>query len=89
MSGMAVTVGRGEKVWGDRALKLGVAIFVFPVLVLAFHTLLMVPAVSLGLLLTHFAGDPGFWGKTLSLVALLPACWGAVTVCKWAWPGSK
>ncbi len=89
MSGMAVAVGKRERVWGNRALKLGVAIFVFPVLVLAFHTLLLVPAVFLDLLLTHFAGNPGFWGKTLSVVALLPACWGALTVCKWIWPGSK
>lgn len=78
-----------EKVWGNRALKILIVTFVFPILVLVFHLLLEVPTALVALLLAHVAGNPGFWGKTLSVVALIPACWGAAVLCKRVWPASK
>jgi hypothetical protein len=88
-SSVTETAGKVENVWENRALKLIIATLVFPILVLVFHMLLMVPAIFLDLLLTNFAGHPEFWGKTLPVVALLPSCWGAIVVCKWIWPRSK
>jgi len=73
----------------NRVVKILVVTIIFPILVVAFHFLLMIPAIFVGSLLTHFAGHPEFWGKALSVLALLPACWGAFVVCKLAWPGSK
>ena len=62
---------------------------IFPVLVAAFHLLLTIPAVLLGALLVHFAGRPQLWGRVLSLLMLLPACWAAVRICKLMWPGAR
>ena len=70
-------------------VRLVIVVFVFPILVLAFHILFMVPAFFIDSSLVHFGGHPKFWAKTLSVVALLPACWGAGTVCKWIWPDSR
>jgi hypothetical protein len=86
---MTKTVGKGENIWENQGVKLLVVIFVFPILVLVFHQLLMVPSILVGALLVHFGGHPGFWGKTLSVIALIPACWGAVAVCKLIWHSSK
>jgi hypothetical protein len=83
------TVEKGKNVWENRTVRIFIVVFVFLILVLAFHLLLMVPAMFVGFLLVHFGGNPGFWGRTLSIVALLPACWGAVAVCKRIWLGSK
>jgi hypothetical protein len=70
-------------------LKLAIVVFVFPILVLTFHVLFIVPAFFVGPLLVHFGGYPQFWWKTLSIVALLLACWGAFIVCKWIWHNLK
>jgi hypothetical protein len=88
-SGMIETVEKGKSVWENRTLKLLIVLVVFPVLVLAFHVLLMLPAFFVDSLLVRVGGHPKFWAKTLSIIALLPACWGAVAICKWIWPGSK
>jgi hypothetical protein len=79
--------GKAKSVWEKRMLKLLIAILVFPILVSAFHILLMVPSVFVGILAMHLGGDPKFWGKALSFMALVPACWGAFVVCKLIWPG--
>ena len=86
---MTEPTGKGETVWENRALKLVIALLGFPVLVLAFHMLLMLPSVFVGLLLLRFGGTPKFWGNALSAVSLLLAGWGAVVVCKQIWPNSK
>jgi len=70
-------------------VRLLIVVFVFPILVLAFHALLFVPAFFVGLLLVHFGGHPKFVGNALSVVTLLPACWGAIAVCKRIWTSSK
>lgn len=76
-------------VWGHRASKLAIVMLVFPILVLVFHVLLILPAAALSHLLVKFGGHAEFWAKTLSLVALLPACWGAAIVCKRIWPNPR
>jgi hypothetical protein len=73
----------------NRLVKLVIVLIVFPIFVMAFHLLLIVPAFFVNFLLVHFGGDPKFWATTLSIVALLPASCGAVAVCKWIWPSSK
>lgn len=73
-------------VWVDRAVKLGILTLVFPILALAIHEVFIVPVIVFGALLIHFGLQPEFWGKVLSAVALIPACWGAGVVCKWIWP---
>jgi len=83
------TVEKGKNVWENLLVRFVIVVFVFPILVLAFHVLLMLPAFFVDSLLVHIGGHPKFWAKTLSLVALLPACWGAVAMCKGIWPGSK
>jgi hypothetical protein len=86
---MTETVAKDENVWQDRAVKLIIVFLVFPIIVLVFHQLLIVPSFFVESLLVHFGGDSRFWAKTLSVVSLLPACWGAVAVCKLIWPTSK
>ena len=86
---MTETVEKGESGWANLALKLLIAIFIFPVLVLTFHIMLMLPSAFPGVLLVHFAGNVELWGKILSAVALLLSCWGAVAVCRLIWPVSK
>lgn len=83
------TLEKGKNVWENRTVRLIIVVLVFPILVLAFHVLLIVPALFVDPLLVHFGGHPKFWANTLSVLALLPACWGAATVCKWIWPSSK
>jgi hypothetical protein len=73
----------------NRLVKFVIVTMVFPTLAMAFHLLVMVPAAFAQLLLVHIGGNPKFWPIALSILALLPACWGAFAVCKWAWPGSK
>jgi len=78
-----------ENIFENRLLKLAIVMLVFPVLVLAFHELLVLPALIVGYLLMHFAGHPKVIGETLGLLTMIPACWGAVVMCKWIWRGSK
>jgi hypothetical protein len=82
---------RDKQVGGGESLLVTIVIatFVFPVFVLAFHLLVIVPTFFVSSLLVHFGGSPRLWAKTLSIVAFLPACWGAVAVCKSIWPRSK
>jgi uncharacterized RDD family membrane protein YckC len=82
-------VEKGKNVRENFMVRLAIVIFVFPILVLAFHALLIIPAFFVGPLLMHFGGHPKFWANTLSLVALLPACWGAIAICKRIWTGLK
>lgn len=86
---MTDTSDKVENVWGNRTVKIIVITLVFPTLVLAFHMVLMLPAILIGYLLIHFVGHPEFWGKVLSDLAFLPACWGAFAISKMVWPNSK
>ena len=86
---MTETEEKVKNVRENLVVKLIIVILVFPTLVVAFHMLLMVPAILIGSLLMHFGGHPEFWGKALSVIALLPACWGAFAVCKLVWRASK
>ena len=89
-SGATETVEKDENVRENRVVKFVIVILVFPILVLVFHLLLtIVPFMFVGSLLVHFGRNPTFWAKILAVVTLLPACWGAVAVCKWIWPRSK
>ena len=75
----------GHIVWAQRLIKLVIVILVFPILVLAFHALLILPAFLLDPLLVHFGGHPDLWSKVLTYVALLLACVSAAAVCKRIW----
>ena len=83
------TAEKAENVWGNRIVKFIVIIIVFPILVIAFSNLLLVPAFFVQYLLVHVVGHLIFWSKTLSVVALIGGCWGAYTVCKLIWPHLK
>jgi hypothetical protein len=72
-------------VWIVRYIKISIVVFVFPILVLAFHALLFLPAILLDPLFVHFGGHPELWPKVLSIVALLLACVSAAAVCKRIW----
>jgi hypothetical protein len=78
-----------ESVWIGRLTKLVVLSFVFPILVLVFHMLLLVPAMFLDSLLIHFNGHPDLWAKVLTVGNFVPACWGAFLISKRIWPSSK
>ena len=86
---MMDTAEKAENVWGNRIVKFIVIIIVFPILVIAFSYLLLVPAFFVQYLLVHVVGHLIFWSKTLSVVALIGGCWGAYTVCKLIWPHLK
>jgi hypothetical protein len=77
-----------ESVWIGRLTKLVVLSFVFPILVLVFHMLLLVPAMFFDSLLIHFSGHADLWAKVLTVGNLVPACWGAFLICKRIWPSS-
>jgi hypothetical protein len=84
-----MTEARSESVWIDRSVKLVIVFFAFPILVLVFHMLLVVPAIFVDSLLIRVAGHPELWAKVLTIGNLIPSCWGAFAVSKWIWPGSK
>jgi predicted membrane metal-binding protein len=80
---------KGAKISENRLVKLAIVLVVFPIFVEVVHFLLSFPATFIAYWLVHFRGHPKFWGTTLSVAALIPACWGAYAVCKWIWPHSK
>jgi hypothetical protein len=86
---MSETTGAGESGWERGAAQLVIVTIVFPILVLAFHTLLVIPALILGRLLSHLGGTAEFWAKVLSVMALLIAGFGAVFICGSIWPRRK
>ena len=86
MTGTGAKVGNVED---NRLVKFVIVAFVFPIFVLVFHLLLIIPAFFVNFLLVHFGGNPKVWARILSVLAFLPACWGAAYVCKWVWPRSK
>ena len=75
----------GQIVWHIRWVKLVIVVLIFPVLALAFHALLILPAVILDSLLVHLGGNPELWPKVLAYGALLLACVSAGVVCKLIW----
>jgi len=75
-----------QKVGGQRVTKILIVTLVFPIVLLVFHQVLLVPTVLLGSIMVHFFGDPKLWGTVFSVVALVPAGWGAVATCKLIWP---
>lgn len=83
---MAETTGISENSYGRRVAQFAIVIFVFPILILVFHTLLIIPMLILAPLLVHFGGSATLWGKVLSVVALLFAGWGAAWICRMIWP---
>jgi hypothetical protein len=78
-----------EDVLANRLFKLAIVMLVFPILALVLHELLVLPALIVGYFIMHFVGHPKTVGETLSFLTMIPACWGAVVMCKWIWPGSK
>jgi hypothetical protein len=86
---MTETVQQGENAWNNFLVKFVIVMLVFPIFVIVFHFLLSFPAIFVVYLLVHFAGNPKFWTKALSIVLAIPACWGAFAICKWIWPGSR
>jgi hypothetical protein len=82
-------VEKGKNVWENRMLRLVIVVFIFPILVLAFHALLIVPAVIVEPFFVHFWGHPKFWAKALSIVGLLPAGWVAIVLCRRIWISVK
>jgi hypothetical protein len=75
----------GQIVWLIRWVKLVIVVLIFPVLALAFHALLFLPAVILNPLLVHLGGPPDLWLKVLAYGAVLLACVSAAAVCKLVW----
>ena len=75
-----------QKVWEKRGLKILIVGIIFPILLTVFHKVLILPAIFFGSVIVHFGGDPKLWATVLSVVALLPAGWGAVATCKLIWP---
>jgi hypothetical protein len=73
----------------DFNVKALIVLVGFPVLVVAFEWVLMLPAILVAYVAVRLGGDPKLWGKALSLVALVPAGWAAFHVCRWIWPRSK
>jgi len=82
-------VERGKNVWEIRMIRLFIVVFVFPILVAAFHALTIVPAFFVLPLLAHFGGHLKFGANTYSVVAMLLACLSAIAVCKLIWTNSK
>lgn len=62
--------------------KLGIVMLVSPIVLLAFHVVLMVPSVLLVYPIAHFRGDYAWWGRAASWAAMLPSGWGAFVVCR-------
>jgi len=83
---MAEISEEAPRVWEKRALKILIVTLVFPILLLVFHQVLLVPAVLISWVIVHFLGNPRFWATVISAVAMLPAGWGAVATCKLIWP---
>jgi len=75
-----------QKVWEKRGMKILIVVFVFPILLTVFHWMLFLPTILFGSVIVHFGGDPKLWGTVFSVIALLPAGWGAVATCKLIWP---
>lgn len=80
---------KDAKSWEDQLLRIVIVIGVFPVLVEVLHFLLTFPLAIVGYWLVHLEGHLKFWARTMSIIALLPACWGAWAICKWIWPRSN
>jgi hypothetical protein len=78
--------GEPQKIWEKRGIKILIVGLVFPILLTVFHQVLLLPTILIGSVIVHFGGDPKLWGTVLSVIALVPAGWGAVATCKLIWP---
>jgi len=78
-----------ESVWIGRLTKLVVLFLVFPILVMVFHMLFLIPAMFIDSLLIHLSGHPDLWANVLTVGNFVPACWGAYLISKRIWPNSN
>ena len=78
--------GTSENRWPSLVLKLSIVTLVFPVAVLVFHVLLVLPSFILLKLITYLGGSATFWATALSVGALFPAGYGALLIGKMLWP---
>jgi hypothetical protein len=69
-----------------RLMQVAIVLFVFPIFVLAFHKLSIVPMLLLFPLLSYLELPMRTTGIVFSGVFLLVAIWCAVLVCRLIWP---